>query len=73
MKSVLEKLLDKNNLAMEEAYGVMSDIMEGRATPAQIGAFLIALRLKGETVEEVSGFAQAMRDKALRLDYPGNL
>jgi anthranilate phosphoribosyltransferase len=51
----------------------MSDIMEGRATPAQIGAFLIALRLKGETVEEVSGFAQAMRDKALRLDYPGNL
>jgi len=65
--------LDKNNLAMEEAYGVMSDIMEGRATPAQIGAFLIALRLKGETVEEVSGFAQAMRDKALRLDYPGNL
>jgi anthranilate phosphoribosyltransferase len=73
MKSVLEKLLDKSNLAMEEAYGVMSDIMEGRATPAQIGAFLIALRLKGETVEEVSGFAQAMRDKALRLDYPGNL
>jgi anthranilate phosphoribosyltransferase len=73
MKNVLEKLLDKNNLAMEEAYGVMSDIMEGRATPAQIGAFLIALRLKGETVEEVSGFAQAMRDKALRLDYPGNL
>lgn len=73
MKSVLEKLLDKSNLAMEEAYEVMSDIMEGRATPAQIGAFLIALRLKGETVEEVSGFAQAMRDKALRLDYPGNL
>jgi anthranilate phosphoribosyltransferase len=73
MKNILEKLLDKNNLAMEEAYGVMSDIMEGRATPAQIGAFLIALRLKGETVEEVSGFAQAMRDKALRLDYPGNL
>jgi anthranilate phosphoribosyltransferase len=73
MKDVLEKLLDKRNLGVEEAYGVMSDIMEGRATPAQIGAFLIALRLKGETVEEVSGFAQAMRDKALRLEYPGNL
>jgi anthranilate phosphoribosyltransferase len=73
MKDVLEKLLDKRNLAMEEAYGVMSDIMEGKATPAQIGAFLIALRLKGETVKEVSGFAQAMRDKALRLEYPGNL
>ncbi|MBC7329558.1 anthranilate phosphoribosyltransferase [bacterium] len=73
MKHVLEKLLDKRNLAMEEAYGVMSDIMEGKTTPAQIGAFLIALRLKGETVDEVSGFAQAMRDKALRLEYPGNL
>ncbi|MGB9877080.1 MAG: anthranilate phosphoribosyltransferase [bacterium] len=73
MKEVLERLLARENLSREKAYEVMNEIMEGRATPSQIGAFLIALRAKGESVEEVSGFAQAMRDKALRLDYPGEL
>jgi anthranilate phosphoribosyltransferase len=45
----------------------MNEIMEGTATPAQFGAFVTALRLKGETVEEISGFARTMRAKALRV------
>ncbi len=73
LKEILEKVLGRNTLSSEESYEVMSFIMEGQATPAQIGAFLIALRMKGETEEEVSGFARAMRDKSLRLDYSGEL
>lgn len=72
-KEVLEKILGRNALSQEEAYEVMSYIMTGQATPSQIGAFLIGMRMKGESVDEVSGFAMAMRDKALPLDYPGEL
>lgn len=72
-KNLLEKILQKNSLSQEEAYQIMGSIMEGQITSAQIGALLVALRMKGESVEEVSGFAQAMRDKALPLIYPGNL
>jgi anthranilate phosphoribosyltransferase len=52
---------------MDEASAVMNEIMEGSATPAQLGAFVTALRLKGETVEEIAGFARTMRSKALRV------
>lgn len=72
-KEILEKILGRNDLAEEEAYEIMSSVMGGEATPAQIGAFLIAMRMKGERVAEVTGFARAMRDKALPLDYPGEL
>ena len=46
----------------------MTEIMEGKATPAQIGAFITALRMKGETVDEVTGAARVMRQKATRID-----
>jgi anthranilate phosphoribosyltransferase len=52
---------------MDEASTVMNEIMEGNATPAQFGAFVTALRLKGETVEEIAGLARTMRAKALRV------
>ncbi|MBI1886242.1 MAG: anthranilate phosphoribosyltransferase [Chloroflexi bacterium] len=56
------------DLSEEEAAAVMAEVMTGEATPAQLGAFLIALRLKGETVDEITGMARVMREKALRID-----
>lgn len=56
---------------MDEAAQVMVEIMEGQVTPAQFGAFVTALRLKGETVEEIAGLAKTMRDKAIRVTVVG--
>jgi anthranilate phosphoribosyltransferase len=64
MREWLEKLARGETLTREEAEHLMGVIMDGGATPSQIGALLMALRLRGETVEEVSGFAQAMRARA---------
>ncbi len=60
-------------LSEGEAAGAMRGIMSGEATPAQIGALLIALRMKGETVEEIAGMARVMREHALRVDVKGPL
>ena len=57
----LQQLLDHRDLTREQAREVMDGVMRGEATPAQIGGFLIALRLKGETADEIAGFAEAMR------------
>jgi anthranilate phosphoribosyltransferase len=59
------------SLSEEEAAGVMEEIMSGEATPAQLAAFLVALRLKGETMEEIAGMARVMRAKALRVPFEG--
>jgi anthranilate phosphoribosyltransferase len=67
MKSYLEKLLSHTPLTEDEAAGAMTTIMDGAATPAQIAAFLTALRMKGETVAEIAGFARVMRDKSVRV------
>jgi anthranilate phosphoribosyltransferase len=61
IKDALAKLLDGVDLSREEARRVMDSIMSGGATPAQIGGFLVALRLKGETADEIAGAAEAMR------------
>lgn len=60
-------LLRGQALGMDEAAAVMTTIMDGEATPAQIAALLTALRMKGETVEEIAGFARVMREKAVRI------
>src|SRR5206468_647756 len=60
-------LVDRRDLTRIEAAGAMEAIMSGMATDAQIAAFLTALRMKGETVEELIGFAQVMRSKVARV------
>jgi anthranilate phosphoribosyltransferase len=65
IQAALARLLDGRDLTQEEARGVMNTIMAGEATPAQIGGFLVALRLKGETAEEIAGCAEAMREHVL--------
>jgi anthranilate phosphoribosyltransferase len=65
IKEALSKIVSRSDLTMSEAKEVMSVIMRGEATQAQIGAFLTALRMKGETVDEIAGCAQAMRESAI--------
>lgn len=68
IKEALSKIIQGRDLQESEMMEVMTEIMEGQATPAQIGAFITALRMKGETVEEVTGAARIMRRKATRID-----
>ena len=67
MKQILEQLLNQHNLTPDEAYNIMLSIMSGEYDDAQIAGFLMALRAKGETVDEIAGFAQAMREKMLTI------
>jgi len=64
IQEAIAKLIDAQNLTRDEMTGVMNQIMSGEATDAQIGAFLIALRIKGESVDEIVGAASVMREKA---------
>jgi len=67
VKTSMSRLIVGENLKTEEMAGAMRMVMEGLATPAQIGAFLTALRVKGETTEEIYGAALVMREKAVRI------
>lgn len=67
IRDVIRKVVRAEDLTQQEAAAVMTEIMGGEATPAQIGCFLTALRLKGEKIDEITGFAQVMRDKATRI------
>src|SRR5436305_14277052 len=62
VQQALARLLEGEDLSRAEARAVMNEIMSGEATPAQIGGFLVALRLKGETADEIAGCAEGMRD-----------
>lgn len=63
----IRKVVEGSDLSREEALAVMGQIMGGEASPAQISSFITALRMKGETVEEVTGFAMAMRQRVVPL------
>jgi anthranilate phosphoribosyltransferase len=65
IQAAIQALLDGRDLGRDDARGVMGEIMTGEATPAQIGGFLVALRAKGETAEEIAGCAEAMRAHVL--------
>jgi anthranilate phosphoribosyltransferase len=67
MQAAIARLLDGHDLTRDEAREAMNTIMSGEATPAQIGGFLVALRLKGETAEEIAGCAEAMRAHVLAV------
>ena len=67
IKNAIAKLAEKTHLSEKEAEEVMSEIMGGVATQAQIAAYLMGLRLKGETAEEISGSVRAMREKAVGI------
>jgi anthranilate phosphoribosyltransferase len=67
IREAIEKLVNRVDLAETEMIDAMNQIMTGEATPLQVAAFLTALRMKGETVEEVTGAARVMREKAHRV------
>ena len=73
IKEAIQALVSGRSLTMEEAASVMEEIMEGEVTPAQFGAFVTALRLKGETVDEITGLARTMRAKAVPVTVAGPL
>ncbi|MCH7838428.1 MAG: anthranilate phosphoribosyltransferase [Chloroflexi bacterium] len=73
IRDAIAKLVDGHDLTEQEAAACMEEIMSGEATPAQFGAFVTALRLKGETVDEIVGMARVMREKALRVSVAGPL
>ncbi|MBM3942374.1 MAG: anthranilate phosphoribosyltransferase [SAR202 cluster bacterium] len=73
IRKAIAAAVSKRSLTQEEAATVMREIMEGQATPAQLGAFLTALHLKGETPQEIAGMAAVMREKALPVNVPGPL
>jgi anthranilate phosphoribosyltransferase len=67
IKEAISKVVLKTDLTEAEAEAVMREIMQGEATDAQIAAYITALRIKGETVEEITGSARAMREKAVPI------
>ena len=71
IKQAIEALVSGQPISTEEAAQVMEEIMSGETTPAQFGAFVTALRIKGESVEEIVGLAKVMRDKAIPVKVSG--
>ncbi|MEA3201180.1 MAG: anthranilate phosphoribosyltransferase [Thermoplasmata archaeon] len=63
MKDYIAAAVDGRSLSEDDAYAAMAAIMDGQATPAQLAGFVVAMRMKGETVEELTGFARAMRER----------
>lgn len=72
LKPYIAKVMQHKDLTAAEAEAALEIIMTGQATPAQIGGFLAALRMKGETVEEIAGAARAMRAQASPVHIPHN-
>src|SRR5206468_12551491 len=67
IQPALARLLDGHDISRDQAHDAMHAIMRGEATPAQIAGFLVALRAKGETADEIAGCAEAMREHVLRV------
>ena len=70
VRIALATIVEGGSLSMDEAHGAMGAVMDGEATPAQLAAMLMGLRMRGETVDELAGFALAMRERVLRVEAP---
>ncbi len=73
IKKAIARIVERQNLSEAEMIEVMDQIMSGEATPAQTGSFITALRMKGETVDEITGAARVMRDRATRINAGRNV
>ncbi len=73
IREAISKVVDGADLSQEEAAATMNEIMSGEATPAQIACFITALRIKGETVDEITGCAKVMREKVTRIESQADL
>ena len=71
IRQALAQVVDHKDLAESQMIEVMNQIMSGECTPAQIAAFITALRMKGETIEEITGAARVMRDRATPIRVKG--
>lgn len=69
IRNILDKLINKTDLSIEEARQTMNEIMQGRVNPSLLSGILIALKAKGESPEEIAGFAQAMRRNSIKVNY----
>jgi anthranilate phosphoribosyltransferase len=67
IREAIAKLVERENLTAAQSEAVMQEIMQGAATPSQISAFIVALRMKGETAEEIAGCAKSMRANAIKI------
>ena len=72
-KEAIYKLVNKENLTLDETQEVMDEIMSGNTTNAQIASFITALRMKGETIDEITGCAMVMRKRGLKLSHEGDV
>lgn len=71
IKKAIAKVVDGNDLSTQEMNAVMNEVMTGQTTDAQIGALLVALRMKGESIEEITGAAEVMRDLSFKVPIEG--
>ena len=70
VRTALAAIVDGQTLTVDEARGAMGAVMDGEASEAQLAAFLVALRMRGESIDELAGFAAAMHERALRVTAP---
>jgi anthranilate phosphoribosyltransferase len=70
VRAALATVIDGGTLDRDVAYRAMGAVMDGESTPAQLAALLVALRMRGETVDELAGFATVMRERVLRVEAP---
>jgi anthranilate phosphoribosyltransferase len=70
VRAALATVVEGGSLSQADARAAMSSVMDGESTPAQLAALLVALRMRGETVDELTGFASVMRDRVVRVDAP---
>jgi anthranilate phosphoribosyltransferase len=70
VRAALATIVEGGTLNLDDARAAMGAVMDGEATPAQLAALLMGLRMRGETVDELAGFATAMRDRVVRVEAP---